>query len=68
MRKIIPQIIPYLIVKRAQAEKVLEYFDFVTEHPIRNKKEVSSEYYERLDAIYLAIKKLNEKGKPSSEA
>jgi hypothetical protein len=67
MRKIIPQIIPYLIVKRAQAEKVLEYFDFIKENPIQNRKEVSSEYYERLDTIYLAMKKLNEKGKPSSK-
>jgi|GEM_PF-1581379 hypothetical protein len=66
MRQVLPQIIPYLIIKRVQAEEVLGYFDFIYGNPIIGMKEIPKEYYERLDGIYLSIKKLNEKGKPDS--
>ena len=61
MRQVLPQIIPYLIIKRVQAEEVLGYFDFIYGNPIIGMKEIPKEYYERLDGIYLSIKKLNEK-------
>lgn len=63
LRAILPQILPYMIVKRERARKMLEYFQFLDGNPIRGKKEVSREYYEQLDSLYCAIKKLNEKGK-----
>jgi hypothetical protein len=56
-----------LIVKRARAEKILGYFDFIYANPIDGKKAIPMGYYERPDEIYFSIKKLNEKGKPDSE-
>jgi hypothetical protein len=67
LRAVLPQIMPYLIVKRLMAEKMLEYFEYIDgENSIQGKKEVPAAYYETLDSLYLAMKKLNEKGKPSS--
>ncbi|MGA2663363.1 MAG: hypothetical protein ABSF83_00260 [Nitrososphaerales archaeon] len=68
LRKVLPQIVRHLIVKRQMAERTLEYFDFVDANPIPGRKPVPSGYYERLDELYRTIKKLNEKGKPASQA
>ncbi|MDA4114262.1 MAG: hypothetical protein OK474_09470 [Thaumarchaeota archaeon] len=65
LRAILPQILPYMVIKGETAGKILEYFQYIDEHPIRSKKEISKEYYEKLDSLYSAIKKMNEKGKPS---
>ncbi len=63
LRSILPQILPYMVAKRAIAEKMLEYFRFIDANPIYGFKMVPEGYYERLDRIYWAIKKLNKKGR-----
>lgn len=63
LRAILPQILPHIIVKRKQAEKMLEYFEFIDTHPLWGHKQVESSYYEILDSLYLQLKKLNQKGK-----
>lgn len=67
LRKVLPQIVGYLIVKREMAEKTIEYFDYVDVNPIYGRRPIPPGYYERLDELYWIIKKLNEKGKPVSE-
>jgi hypothetical protein len=67
LRKVLPQIVGYLIVKREMAEKTLEYFDYIDANPIYGRRPIPQGYYERLDELYWIIKKLNEKGKPVSE-
>ncbi len=63
MRAILPQIIPYLIIKRAQAERMWEYLKYIESNPILGLREIPPGYYERLDLVYVALKKLNEKGR-----
>ncbi len=63
LRTVLPQIIPFLIIKKATGEKMLEYFDYIDKKSIRGRKTVPSDYYENLDSIYWRIKNLNEKGK-----
>ncbi len=63
IRAIVPQIMPYLIVKKERASLMLQFLEFLDGNPIYGKGPVSPEYYERLDAMYHAIKKLNQKGK-----
>jgi hypothetical protein len=65
LRAVRPQILPYMVVKRETAGKILEYFQYIDENPISNKKEIPKGYYEKLDWLYWTIKKMNEKGKPS---
>ncbi len=65
LRAILPQVIPFLIIKRKTAEKMLEYFDLIHDkNSIHAGRSVPPGYYERIDSLYFAIKKLNEKGKP----
>lgn len=66
LRAILPQILPYMIVKRERAKKMLEYFEFIDTHPLWGLEQVGSSYYEMLDSFYLALKKLNKKGKQSA--
>jgi len=63
LRAVLPQLLPYLIVKRQQAEKMLEYFEFIDAHPLWGRKHVDPTYYEMLDSLYLGLKRLNRKGK-----
>ncbi len=63
LRSVLPQIISYMIIKRALAEKMMQYFAFVDQNPIYGLKEVPPEYYEKLDQFYWEIKKLNKKGR-----
>lgn len=64
LRVVLPQIVPYMIIKRAQAETMLKFFAFIDENPIRGRTKVELNYYEKLDSLYWMIKKLNEKGRP----
>jgi hypothetical protein len=64
LRSILPQVMPLLIVKRPVAEKMLEFLNFMHEHPLSGQRPVEDGYYDRLDSLYQRIKKLNEKGKP----
>jgi len=63
LRVVLPQIVPHMIVKRERAEKMLEYFHFIDTHPLWGLKQVDSGYYEKLDALYFVLKRLNKKGK-----
>ena len=63
LRVILPQILPYMIVKKAHAEKMMEYFRFIDTHPLWGLKQVDPRYYEKLDLIYATLKKLNRKGR-----
>ena len=65
LRAVLPQILPYMVIKRETAGKILEYFQYIDANPIRNRKEVPKEYYEKLDLLYWTIKKMKEKGKSS---
>jgi branched-subunit amino acid transport protein AzlD len=63
LRAILPQILPYLIVKKGRAEKMLEYLQYVDANPILGLREIPQGYYTGLDAVFLALKKLNQKGR-----
>jgi len=63
LRAILPQILPYMIVKREQAKKMLEYFEFIDMRPLWGLREVDPGYYDKLDSFYAVLKKLNRKGK-----
>ena len=63
LRVILPQILPYMIVKKAHAGKMMEYFRFIDTHPLWGLKQVDPRYYEKLDLIYATLKKLNRKGR-----
>jgi hypothetical protein len=63
LRTVLPQILPYMIIKRKQAETTIGYFSYIDGNPIVGLKNVQSSYYEKLDAIYWALKKLNTKGR-----
>lgn len=67
LRAILPQILPYMIVKKSHAEGMLEYFQFIDTHPLWGLKQVNPSYYEKLDFIYNTLKKLNRKGKSNIE-
>lgn len=62
LRVILPQILPYLIVKRRQAQTALDYLTFIDQNPIYGSNEPTSEYYQKLDSFYLMMRELNEKG------
>jgi hypothetical protein len=64
LRSILPQIVPYLIVKHSQAETMLRYFTYIDENSILGIRIVNPEYYVKLDRLYRSMKELNEKGKP----
>lgn len=49
--------------KKAQAQKLMGFFQFIDDNPLSGLKEIPPAYYERLDAIYAEIKRLNKKGK-----
>lgn len=66
LRVVLPQIIPHMIIKRAQAEKMLEFLAFVDQNSILGSREVPPRYYEGLDKFYWTIRKLNEKGRMES--
>lgn len=63
LRTVLPQILPYLIVKREQAKTMLDYFEFIDTHPLWGLKSVHPSYYDSLDSIYRKLKELNKKGK-----
>jgi hypothetical protein len=62
LRAILPQILPYMIVKKSHAEEMLEYFQFIDTHPLWGLKQVDPRYYEKLDFLCNTLKKLNRKG------
>ena len=63
LRSVLPQILPHMIVKRALAEKMVEFLVFIDQNSILGLRSVPASYYEKLDPLYWAIKKLNEKGR-----
>lgn len=63
LRSILPQIMPYLIVKRAQAQKMLDFFIYIDDNRIYGLKEVPAGYYDKLDTMYRALKETNRKGR-----
>jgi len=42
---------------------MLEYLQYAADNPIIGRKEIPPGYYPRIDARYLMLKKMNEKGK-----
>ena len=42
---------------------MLEYLQYAADNPIIGRKEIPPGYYPRIDALYLMLKKMNEKGK-----
>jgi hypothetical protein len=45
---------------------MLQFLEFLDNNPIYGKGNgVPPEYYAKLDSLYLAMKKLNQKGKPA---
>jgi hypothetical protein len=63
LRAVLPQILPYLIIKKNQAKTTLEYLQYVRDNPMVGRREIPAGYYPRIDALYFALKKMNEKGK-----
>ena len=66
LKAILPQVLPYLVVKKKVAEKMLEYLEFVDANQIDGPMEVPEGFDERRDALYHEIKRLNERGPNSS--
>jgi LAGLIDADG endonuclease len=66
LRAILPQLLPYMIVKKEQAKRMLEYFEFIDTHPLWGLRDVDPGYYGQLDSFYVVLKKLNKKGKQTS--
>jgi hypothetical protein len=62
LRAILPQLLPYLMIKKAQAQKILEFFRYIDNNPIYGR-EVPGAYYRELDELYRAMKVLNQKGR-----
>jgi len=42
-----------MIVKKAHAQKMIEYFRFIDTHPLWGLKQVDPRYYEKLDLRHL---------------
>ena len=40
LRAILPQIFPYMIVKKQRAKKMSEYFEFIDTHPLWGLKQI----------------------------
>jgi hypothetical protein len=62
LRAVLPQLIPYLIIKKSHAQKTLEFFDYIDNNPIYGR-EASRAYYRELDEFYMIMKALNQKGR-----
>lgn len=58
LRVLLPQLLPYLVMKRRQAQIILEYF--VTEHPWHGKL-LSDEEYLRRELLVEEMRRLNER-------
>ena len=67
LRGLLPQLVTHLLIKREAAESMLEYLAFVDAHPINGLMDIPAGYYEKVDSLYLALKKKNEKGKDLSD-
>jgi hypothetical protein len=63
LRKILPQILPYLTVKKVVAEAMLRYLEFIDENPIDGPKIPPPGYDDHLDSVYTEVKRLNAKGR-----
>lgn len=61
MRAILSQILPYLIIKKEQAKIALEFLQYVKTNSIKGRRIVPLQYYDGLDALFMAMKKLNQK-------
>jgi len=66
LRGILPQILPYMTVKRRNAEAMLRYLEFVDEYPIDGLKAPPVGYDGKLDSLYLEVKQLNREGSNES--
>jgi hypothetical protein len=64
LRGLLPQLTPHLVIEKRNVEIMLQCLSFVDANPIEGSRRViPTGYYEILDSVYVAIKKLNEKGK-----
>lgn len=60
MRVVLPEIMPYLIIKRKVAERMLEFLSLIARQGDRREKAV---YSDQVQKVYAEIKALNKKGK-----
>lgn len=63
LRGILPQVLPFLIIKREVAKEMLDYLDFIESNPIDGAMDLPDGYHEKVDSLYRAVKHLNEKGR-----
>jgi hypothetical protein len=63
LRAILPQILPYLVIKEEVAKKMLSYLEFIESNPIDGSMKIPEGYHEKLDSLYLGVKRSNEKGR-----
>lgn len=63
LRGILPQILPFLVIKQEVARRMLDYLEFIESNPIDGLMEIPEGYHEKLDSLYLGVKRLNEKGR-----
>jgi len=68
LRGILPQILRYLIIKKEVARRMLEFLEFVEVNSPDRSEDFPPEYNKRLDSLYWAVKKLNQKGNDLPEA
>lgn len=63
LRGLLPQLLPYLLIKRQVCERMLQYLALIDSNPINGPMGIPRGYYENLDSLYSAVKESNEKGK-----
>jgi hypothetical protein len=64
---VLPQILPYLVIKHEVARRMLEFLEFVETNSVDGLEKVPRKYYEKVDALYWGVKELNQKGKDLTE-
>jgi hypothetical protein len=68
LRGILPQILPYLVIKREVARRMLEFLEFAETNSIDGLEEAPPTYYQKVDSLYWKVKELNQKGRDLTEA
>lgn len=69
LRGILPQILAHLVIKQERAVRMLEYLAFIDKYyRQRASRHFPPGYYERLDSLYSALKRLNAKDEQSSRS
>ena len=68
LRGILPQILPYLVIKKEVARRMLEFLEFVEAESPDGLEEFPPGYNKKLGLLYWRVKEFNQKERDLSEA